>query len=462
MAWIPIFVGSIAVLFPLLRPVVRALFSGSGQFGQSELEKAARFLREHEHPFEEFRGVRQGFAARRGGLSVNVRAGLEGLWEDDGTGREDYVWREVFRVTVDSDALPTGIRFQKEQDSGEDVLTGDPRFDDAVEVMGAPSVVLALFDSPLREAAREFVALGGRFVAGRLSLVSAPGLSFDLITAGVRLAVDIAERLTTSEGGGIYARLARNAREDPEPGARLSNLVCLQEQFPLVPSARDASLAALEDASPWVRLSAARFLTHEGYGVLRALLADDAAPDDAAADAVTLLSSRLPRSEAGPLLAPILKSHTGETQRRAIESLGRLGYAAAAGPLMVILERSNPRTAAVAARALAALGHAPAERALLRAAENDAGELRVAALRALGEVGSVRAVEPLLGLLDRTRRDAGAARAIREAIAAIQARLAGAGAGQLALASEPEEGGRLSLAAPGPSHGDVTIVEPEH
>lgn len=460
MEWAPLLFLAIGMT-RLLWSVVRNVLVEEGQLGRSELEKAAAFLRQHEPPFEVLSSGPKDVLARNDRFSVKVRAGIEGLWEDDGRGKETYVWREVFRIAIDSEALPKGIRFQREQDTGEDVLTGHPRFDDAVEVLGAPSVVLALFDAALRTSARQFVELGGRFAAGQIYLVSQPGLSYGLISFALGLAVDIAERLAASEGGGIYARLARNVREDPEAGVRLSNLLCLQEQFPLLAAARETSVAALDDESPWVRLSAARFLTHEGVPALKALLADESAPDEAAADAVTLLASRIPESDVGALLAPILKTHVGETQRRAIETLGRLHYTPAAGTLLVILERSNPRTAAAAAQALAALRHAAAEPALLHAAENDAGELRAAAVRALGEVGTVHAVEPLMGLLERTRRDAGTARSIRAAIAAIQARLAGAGAGQLALASEPDESGRLSLATPGPGRGDVTLVDPE-
>ena len=67
--------------------------------------------------------------------------------------------------------------------------------------------------------------------------------------------------------------------------------------------------------------------------------------------------------------------------------------------------------------------------------------VRIAVAHALGALGSVRAV-PVLRELEADGGDV--LRAAREAVAAIQSRLGGASAGQLALA-EPD-GGHLALA----------------
>jgi HEAT repeat protein len=153
-----------------------------------------------------------------------------------------------------------------------------------------------------------------------------------------------------------------------------------------------------------------------------------------------------------------LKTHSGDARRQAVEELGRIGYGRARGALIVLLEHSDPRTAAAAAGALAALHDVTAETVLLKAMETDARELRRAAIQALGTVGTAAAVEPLLGFVAGRRLDAETRQGIRDAVAAIQSRLAGAEAGQLSLAATPPGSGWLSVAAPDDGHGRLSLL----
>src|SRR5262249_29360716 len=165
----------------------------------------------------------------------------------------------------------------------------------------------------------------------------------------------------------LCERLLRNARTDAHAGVRLANLSVLQERFPATAEARQASIAGLADASPWVRLSAARF-AHEGREALEALVRDrhvPHAPAAGAAEAVALLAARLPPDRAGPLLVEVVKSRMDDARRQAIEAIGHLCYTPALGPLVVLLERADAATASAAAAALARLGDAKAEAALL-------------------------------------------------------------------------------------------------
>lgn len=378
-----------------------------------------------------------------------------GMTQDDDRTR----YQEELRLTLDAEALPRTLRFDRERGDGDDVFTGDSLFDDNVDVRGEPSVVLARFDKALRDSARQFVLLGGSLKAGRLALSGFPVASALEIPRVVRSALDVAQKLSDTDGGGVCARLGRNVEQDPLSGVRLWNLLQLQEQFAATPEAERASRTALVDKSVWVRLSAARFLKNDGIAVLRALVEDRESPDDAASEALEVLAHRLPIAEAGPLLLKMLKHRSKETRRQAVKQLGRLQYGPAISSLIVVLERSNPRTAAAAATALGMIGGPAGEAALLKAMNDDARELRLAATRALGAIGSVRAVEPLLAHLEAFRLDAESRQALREAVSAIQSRLAGAGAGQLSIATEPSESGRLSLAEPTAGPGAVSFVE---
>ena len=163
------------------------------------------------------------------------------------------------------------------------MLTGDTVFDDIVEVRseGDPSILLALLDRETRQMVSDFVRLDGRLEAGRLVCCSPASFSSAEIVRVLRLGLWLARKLSAPDSG-VFERLARNAKWDPLPGVRLLNLLQLHEQFPETPEARDASREDLKDASPWVRLAAARFLKDEGLAVLEHLAQDRAVPESAA------------------------------------------------------------------------------------------------------------------------------------------------------------------------------------
>jgi len=388
-----------------------------------------------------------------GDLSVRVESRQRRTIE----GENEY-WLDLC-VSVAGLRIPQRLEFSAERGTGDDVLTGDTVFDDLVEVRGEASIVLALLDRGLRQRMSEFVRLGGRLRGGRLEFCAPATFSQGEIARAVGATLRLARELSSAAGGGICERLARNAVSDPHPSVRLWNLLQLQEQFAGTPEAGEASRADLGDPSPWVRLSAARFLRDEGHGALEGLTRDRGVPEQAAAEAVALLPARGDNERAGPVLLTVLKTRTGEARRQAIQELGRLRHPPALGPLIVLLERADPRTAAAAASALGSLGDAKAEPALVKAVETDERELRLAAARALGSLGNVRSVEPLLALLQR-RLDAESRQGIREAIGAIQSRLAGAEAGQLSLATSAPGSGWLSLAAPTAGQGDLSLADP--
>jgi HEAT repeat protein len=403
------------------------------------------------------------FPGRRPGTQTQSAYGTIGdatvsiTLDTDREGLQGKAFTELV-VTVDAPRVPRGISFAAEGGGDEDILTGDTVFDDLVEVHGEPSVVLALLDKDLRQKVAVFSGHGGSLTAGRLRCHPRLELPHAQIPAIVRLMIGLADGLSSAEKGGLCPRLARNAGADPLPGVRLQNLAQLQDKFTAAPEALATSRAALFDSDPWVRLAAARFLRAE-VETLEAVARDRKAPDQAAAEAVALLAARMPAERVGPVLIEIVKNRTDEARRQAVEELGRLRHAPAAGPLIVLVDRADPRTAAAAATALGALEDAHAESSLIQALDSDAPELRMAAAKALGRLGGVKAVEPLMGLLS-ARLDTASRQAIRDAVAAIQSRLVGAEAGQLTVAAGDLESGRLSLAQPAAGAGDLSLAKP--
>jgi HEAT repeat protein len=182
------------------------------------------------------------------------------------------------------------------------------------------------------------------------------------------------------------------------------------------------------------------------------MTADVGLPDVWQAAAVSALGRRFATERAVEGLDRALRSRHFETARACIEVLGT-GDQAAVEPLVTALAVETGVIAASAASALGALQAPAAEQPLIRALWREAPGLRVAAAEALGRSGSTAAVLPLKQAADRYP-DTAFRRAVRQAIAEIQARLPGASPGQLSLAAA--ESGQLSLADE--SSGQLSLV----
>jgi HEAT repeat protein len=167
-------------------------------------------------------------------------------------------------------------------------------------------------------------------------------------------------------------------------------------------------------------------LGDEGRDTLVALASEEGVGDGVAARAVSALGARIPVDVGVAVL------------RRALPDDGR------------------PDTAVACLDTLGTAGRAEAESLAIEALRSDAPPVRAAAARALGRVGTVGAVAALREAIDRGELSRGAG---RQAIAEIQARLAGAAPGQLSLAGA--EAGALSLADGEPGRLSLAEDEPE-
>ena len=302
--------------------------------------------------------------------------------------------------------------------------TGDAKFDAMLSVDGNRRHVLAVLDAATRDLAREI------FADRRMGETSlAPGRTFKppVHLGHGRLGVDcyqgreprlerllgrvlaFAEALAPS--GALEPRLAANVRRDPEPAVRLANLRELLAETRGHPATREALRAALADGDERVQLEAAIALGSEGREVLLQIASREWSADACAARAVEELRAALPAGQARDILAYALRTRRLETARACVESLSRRGT-------------EDVDTFA-------------------RVLTLESGSLAAEAARALGRVGGVAAVPALLDAQRRLDGDEDARRAVREAIAAIQARTSGALPGQLTLADD--QGGRVSL-----------------
>jgi HEAT repeat protein len=355
----------------------------------------------------------------------------------------------------------------------EEVVFGDPAFDQATWLRGSETVVRGLLDAETRMLVSH--ALGGTF-HGPTGVVTCRDTTVEVENGELRVEfrdgfhsndepqverlgaiLSLAERLARAPDRA--ARLAHNARHDPVPGVRGRALATLADSFADDSATREAMRAALADEHPEVRLQAALWLEDEGRPTLASLAAASDVPDECSAVALDWLGP--PDEATRGILDAASRLDRPRTLHAALAALARAG-GAHVDVLAEFLRDPREHVAVSAAQALGASGSARAEEPLLAALEAAPDPVRQAAAGALGFVGTARSVMALKEL--RLRGSWGADPAAREAVARIQERLVGAGPGQLGLAGDAagqvtlaaDASGQVALAADGSSQvGDA-------
>lgn len=344
----------------------------------------------------------------------------------------------------------------------QEIEVGDEPFDSAFYLGGPARLVCALLDAEAREllvsvSSECSLELTGGELRAETSESHLASVLAGLVTLGRRLA----------RPKGVILRLTRNACRDPVAGVRLQSLRLLVLESPGNPRTARTLRRACSDRNPKVRLWAARELGAEGRDVLLEL-ARSKEDDDSSAQAVSALGPELPFETTRDILLKALRGRRVQTARSCLEALGRGGTPAAIEELAKVMAGERGEIAVAAADALGMTGNTAAEPPLIQALGHPTLEVRWAAANGLGRLGSVAAVLPLEEAAKRFSVPPELIRAIRQAIAEIQARLPGASPGQLSLAAAetgqlslaPAESGELSLApadparTPAPLKGD--------
>ena len=355
---------------------------------------------------------RRRLTARAGSLEVGIET----------CGNKGRRTRIIVRIQEHQDFHDVSIRREPLFRPGQEIEIGDHSFDGTFLIEGPMPQVLALLDAEMRRLIGQANSEGRLEISG--GVLQVEDLSDKEVPGVLPLLLDLARRLSLPVD--VPRRLAENARQDPEPGVRLRNLLVLARELPGEPGTVEALRTACSDSSPQVRLRAAQELGAEGRDVLLSLT--ESLEDDAvSAAAVAILDRTLPFEHMKSILDRALEGRRTQTARVCLEALGRSGDTEAA------------------------------ETVLLQALQREEADLRLAAANALGRVGSAAAVLPLQETAEGSWLDLEIRRTARQAIAEIQSRLQGASPGQLSLA--PSEGGQLSLASS--EAGQVSLaVEP--
>lgn len=337
---------------------------------------------------------------------------------------------------------------------GEDIATGDERFDAAVVVRGPASRALALLDEETRHRVTELVKAGGKVKDGVVSIALHRRFRDGEALSGIiQQLVAVAERLAQPDQ--TVERLAALARFDAVPGTRhrcLQELIGSHSGDPLTDMALRSALA---DRTPEVRLLAAVALGDAGLDCLREIVASGGTSPEVARSAVEALGERLPEEVALTRLEKAVRAGHERLVHVLVERFGPSTSRQGVARLARQLRHETPaETAAACARALGRTGSAAAVAPLVAALARDGAAVRAAAAEALGKVGSVGTIAALREAASGNLMSPSVRRAAVAAIAEIQSRLTGAAPGQLAL-SRGEAG---SLALADRADGDLTLV----
>ena len=350
--------------------------------------------------------------------------------------------QQLTRITITVDGLPgfdqMRIRPEPLFKRRREIEIGDSSFDSVFFIEGPVQVVFALLDA---EARRLLLRVS---IPSKLEVFNGAlrvEVLHSYIPQVLPVLLEVGQRF--AQPLDVPRRLAENADRDPEAGVRLQNLLILVRELPGEPGTVEALRKACSDASPKIRLRAARELGAEGRDTLLEL-AKSMADDAVSAEAVLILGRELPFESTRSLLDHALSRRRIRTAVACLEVLGRTGAAAAVDVLVEVMAQGKSElAAAAAAQAVGARENSAAELSLNEALQREQVDLRVAAANALGRLGLVEAVLPLKEAAERPWFDRELRRAARQAIAEIQSRLQGASPGQLSLAGG--ETGQLSL-----------------
>ena len=342
-----------------------------------------------------------------------------------------------------------------------DVVVGDQAVDDRYHFGGKPALVLALMNHESRSLLSRSPDDGESFVVenSRIQLTYSPGTQpGHEIVERVDRALRLARRfsLPASE---IPGELARNVRTDPVPQVRANSLAALAERFPENAVTHSVLVEALRDADPRVRLVAAK--ARGDFDALARLVVEFF-PEEERTGILERLATTTGRDE-----TPERPSPSDSREKVAATALALL--AAGFGrelvlPLVrVVVAAAEPGPLRLAAlRALATLGDSSCEKIAGAILSSPFADERAAALDLLAAFGSAAAVGPIRAADKRKPfgydlgSDGGRNKA-DAAIEKIQARLAGAAAGQVTLASSADNAAGWVSLAPAGEAGRVSL-----
>jgi hypothetical protein len=241
----------------------------------------------------------------------------------------------------------------------------------------------------------------------------------------------------------IPGKLAHNATVDRCPWVRCRNLRALLSHHRESAIVDELVPAALRDPHPAVRAWATTFAGgDDAFAELSRFSMDDEAPGGLRADALGYLVQKFPLARVRALIASAFASECEALCQRAIKAAAESGDAELVTALCNLAKDTYYEHRELIIRWLVDSGAPSVEPALLELIACRRPASALPALAAIGAIGTERSVGPLLELLS----EEGLGSAARAALRQIQAR------------TKTLDGGRLSIAAPAPEAGAVSMA----
>lgn len=396
---------------------------------------------------------------KRLGLSGKIersQVAVEFLWRDEGA------WATTVRL-IPRPLLPGDVRLHSRwaptgadepSVAHSDLDTGDAAFDKLIGVGGRAMTLRALLSNGAR---RALIACARR---GRLRLQDGSleqrvvELTWNTDRLKALLDETLAAARVLQEIRDAVAAVADNAEQDPDPGVRARCLTTLLSEQPTHPRTVAALEMALSDESEVVRVVAAIALGERGVPVLVEIATKECGDEGSAARAIATLGRRLPTERVLAILDSSILRGRWTVTLAAIGALARVDDQRALDRLQALLRDANEESAIAAARALGQTQSPALEAPLIEALDSESLAVRQAAIRALAWVGGPVSLARLRALAADKSLGRDLVRVAHETLAAIQARLPHAAAGQVSLADseighvslvERDEQGRVSL-----------------
>jgi hypothetical protein len=358
---------------------------------------------------------------------------------------------------VDVRAEGVGSRLAKVFGDRE-IALGDADFDDVAYVQGTAAMARAVLGADARRGLRALLAGSFSEAPGLKELTVRTTLLDGHLRVEIRDRVfeDVQSRLPAIarqllavgrllvRPDDVALRIAENTRCESLASVRLVNLETLATEYPQHAATRPTLVAALDDPSPEVQLHAAIGVGPDGRETLLRLARRDDVPEKVVVRAIAALGVHFPEDLAAEALRHTRESGRLQIARACIDRLAVSGAATYVQDLASLLSSTTLDLAAAAAGALGSVASDTSENALVGALGSPEGEVRLVAVASLGRMGSALAVAPLHTCGAGHPFDPPLRSAIRQAVAAIQSRIAGASPGQLTLATD--DVGQVSLA----------------
>lgn len=398
---------------------------------------------------------RFGLTYQQGGMWQAPRS--EGVWQGipvkvdtftQSTGKSSTTYT---RVQVETE-LPSSFRLQPEGLGtsftktfvGEDFQLGDAAFDASILVRAPGREALVWLGPDARRAILAAVSgMGARFKDGTLTFHKVGYVSDPERLANYTQTLLDAARALASDGRPAQQRLLSNVWQDRNPGYRRKCVDALLEAGRGGRMGAEVPAHMLHD--PALRLVSASGAGADGWDTLRALATDTSVDGWIRSKALRRALAIGPPDGTRQLIEQVVEGGVGDPLAAALEAANNMRFAPPLASLRAAAQRGD---AAIAAAVAASLGYSRdpgAPPLLVSMLATEHSDTQLAICGALGQVGGRAEVEHLLPLTKGLFADGGLKRAARDAVATIQSRLAGAGAGHLSIDDGVQDSGALSV-----------------